>query len=237
MPAPRGRQPPGPPGQLHTVYEAAGPQYRPIDRAEAAAVARRYGIDGDYVLSVGSLEPGKNRARLFRALLALHDDGIAPALVVVGQKAWHFEDDFALVDRLGMRDQVRFLDYVPADDLPALYNAATLFAFPSLYEGFGLPVMEAMACGVPILTSGSSATAEVAAGAAVLVDPQDTDAIRDGLRELLADPLLRDHFARRGLDRAAQFSWIRAAEETHAVYESLLLAPAAGRGREAAPAP
>jgi glycosyltransferase involved in cell wall biosynthesis len=220
--------------KLHTVYEAAGPQYQPMDRAEAVAVARRHGIEGEYVLSVGSLEPGKNRARLFRAFGALRDDGVTTPLVVVGQKAWHFEEDFALVDRLGLRGQVRFLDYVPADDLPALYNAATLFAFPSLYEGFGLPVMEAMACGVPVLTSGASATAEVAGGAAVLVDPHDVEAIRDGLRELLADPLLRDHFARRGLERAAQFGWMRAAEETHAVYESLLPVSSAGRGRAAA---
>ena len=223
--------------KVHTVYEAAGPAYRLIDRAEAAAVARRYGIDGEYVLSVGSLEPGKNRARLFHALRALRDEGVASPLIVVGQKAWHFEDDFALVDRLGLRDQVRFLDYVPAEDLPALYNAATVFAFPSLYEGFGLPVMEAMACGVPVLTSGASATAEVAGGAAVLVDPHDTDAIRDGLRELLADPLLRDHFARRGLDRASQFSWARAADETHAVYERVLLGIPADHRREPARTP
>ncbi len=211
------------PSKVHAVYEAAGPQYELMPRDEAAAVARKYGLDGPFVLSVGSLEPGKNRGRLIRALRELRREGVTAPLAVVGQKAWKYEDDFALVEELGMGDTVRFLDYVPSTDLPALYNAATVFAFPSLYEGFGLPVMEAMACGLPVLTSNISATAEVAGDAAVLVDPRDMPAIRDGLRELLANAIVRDHFARLGLERAAQFSWRRAADETHAVYERALL--------------
>jgi glycosyltransferase involved in cell wall biosynthesis len=223
--------------KVHTVYEAAGPQYALLPAEEAAAVARRYGLDGPFVLSVGSLEPGKNRARLIRALHELRSDGVTAPLAIIGQKAWKYEADFALVEELGMGDAVRFLDYVPSADLPALYNAATVFAFPSLYEGFGLPVMEAMACGLPALTSNISATAEVAGDAAVLVDPRDTAAIRDALRTLLNDPIVRDHYARRGLERAAQFSWRRAADETHAVYERVLLGlPSAVLERETTPA-
>ena len=159
------------PGKIHVVYEAAGAQYRPIDAEIAAQGAEKYLLEPGFVLSVGSLEPGKNRRRLFRALKALRDDGVHAHLAIVGQPAWKYEEEAALVDQLGMGDRIHYLGYVPAADLPALYNAASVFAFPSLYEGFGLPVIEAMACGVPVLTSEVSATAEVAGDAAALVDP------------------------------------------------------------------
>jgi glycosyltransferase involved in cell wall biosynthesis len=207
--------------KLHVVYEAPGPQYAPMHREGASAVARRYGLDLPYILSVGSLEPGKNRARLIRALHELRGEGVAHQLAVVGQPAWKHEHEASLVEQLGMERQVRFLGYVPEEDMPALYNAASIFAFPSLYEGFGLPVIEAMACGVPVLTSNVSATAEVAGDAALLVDPRSTAEIRDGLARLIADADLRETLARRGLARAEEFSWRRAAEETHAVYEQV----------------
>jgi glycosyltransferase involved in cell wall biosynthesis len=207
-----------PAAKITTVYEAAGTQYAPLDRPAALDIARRYGIEAPYVLSVGSLEPGKNRARLIRAVRALRDEGVDARLVVVGQRAWKYESDLALVEELGMGDRVIFPGYVRAEDLPALYGAATAFAFPSLYEGFGLPVIEAMACGAPVLTSDRSATAEVAGDAALLVDPHSVDAIRDGLRRLLADADLRADLSRRGLLRATHFSWRRAADETYAVY-------------------
>ncbi|MBI5284279.1 MAG: glycosyltransferase family 4 protein [Chloroflexi bacterium] len=207
-----------PAAKVTTVYEAAGPQFAPVERDVALAVARRHGIDAPYVLSVGSLEPGKNRTRLIRAMRRLRDEGLDYRLVVVGQKAWKYESDLDLVGQLGMSDRVIFPGYVRQDDLPALYGGATAFAFPSLYEGFGLPVIEAMAGGVPVVTSNISATAEVAGDAALLVDPLSVDAIAGGLRHLLTDGELRADFARRGLDRAAEFSWRRAADETHAVY-------------------
>jgi glycosyltransferase involved in cell wall biosynthesis len=118
-----------------------------------------------------------------------------------------------------MVDRIRYLGYVRLDHLPALHSAATAFVFPSLYEGFGLPVLEAMACGAPVLTSNVSATAEVAGDAALLVDPQSQDEIREGMRRLLADAQLRGDLAQRGIERARAFSWQRAADETHAVYE------------------
>jgi len=211
-----------PASKVAVVYEAASRDFAPSDREAAAAIARSYGVEPPYVLSVGSLEPGKNRARLFRAMRQLLDEGLDVRLAVVGQKAWSYEGDFALLDELRMRDRVVFPGYVKQEHLPALYNGATAFAFPSLYEGFGLPLIEAMACGVPSLTSNASATAEVAGDAALLVDPTSVDQIRDGLRQLLTDADLRGELSRRGIERAAQFSWRRAADETHAVYQRAL---------------
>jgi len=208
--------------KITTVYEAAASQYAPVEREAALAVARRHGIEPPYVLSVGSLEPGKNRARLFRAMRQLRDEGFEHRLAVVGQKAWKYQQELALVDELAMADRIVFPGYVPQDDLPALYAGADAFAFPSLYEGFGLPVIEAMACGAPVLTSNLSATAEVAGDAALLVDPASGDAIRDGLRRLLMDADLRAEYAQRGIERAARFSWRRAADETHGVYRRVV---------------
>ena len=200
--------------KVAAVYEAAAARFMPVPSETAKAVARAHGIDARFVLSVGSLEPGKNRVRLIRAMAMLRDAGLQHQLVIVGQKAWKFDAELALVDELGMQDRVRYLGYVSDAELPALYSAADAFAFPSLHEGFGLPVVEAMACGVPVLTSNISATAEVAGDAAVLVDPLSVDAIRDGLRRLLEDGELRTDLSARGRARAAEFSWRRAADET-----------------------
>lgn len=205
-----------PDGRVHVVYEAAAPRFT-LD-----AAARGAGVDAPYILSVGSLEPGKNRGRLIRALRALRAEGLPQRLVIAGQPAWKYHDDYALVRELGMTDAVTFLGYVPDERLPALYAGADAFAGPSLYEGFGLPVLEAMACGVPVVTSATGATAEVAGDAAVLVDPLSMTSIADGLRSVLWDEARRRELRERGLQRAGEFSWTRAADETHAVYERLV---------------
>ncbi len=208
--------------KLHVVYEAAGPQFAPTNPESARTVAREYGVEAPYILSVGSLEPGKNRRRLIAAMHQLQQEGLPHTLVIVGQRAWNYEGELELARELAMEDRVRYLGYVRQEHLPALYRAADVFAFPSLYEGFGLGVIEAMACGTPVLTSNVSATAEVAADAAALVDPLSVDAIRAGIRRLLTDSALREELSRRGLERARQFSWRRAADETHAVYKGVV---------------
>jgi glycosyltransferase involved in cell wall biosynthesis len=204
------------------IPEAAGPQFAPVvGEALLRGVRERYHLDGPYVLSVGSLEPGKNRATLLRALALLRASGTDCTLAIAGQPAWRYEGDDALIDRLGLRERVRFLGYVPDEDLPALYSAASVFAFPSLYEGFGLPVLEAMACGAPVVTSNGSALAEVAGGAALLIDPRDADALADAIVRLLTDDSLHEELRARGLARAAEFSWERTARETLAIYHAV----------------
>lgn len=210
--------------RIVAIPEAAAPQYVPIDDEDTLGRIRwKYRLPRRYILSVGSLEPGKNRARLFRAYARLRqrlsgDEGGCP-LVVVGQPAWRYEGDFELVGRLGLDGQVRFLGYVPDEELPALYSAATFMAFPSLYEGFGLPVLEAMACGAPVLASNTPATGEVARDAALLVDPLDVTALEQSMDRLLSDGALRAELRARGLERAKQFSWQRTARQTMIVYE------------------
>ncbi len=209
-----------PEDRVVAIPEAAGPQYVPIEDEETLGRLRqKYHLPNRYIISTGSQEPGKNRDRLIRAYTCLEGAGIDCPLVVAGRPAWGYQGEHELVRRLGLDDQVRFLGYVPDDDMPALYSAATLLAFPSLYEGFGLPVLEAMACGTPVVTADVSAMAEVAGDAALLVDPRDVQALAEAMGRLLSDEALQADLRARGLERAKQFSWQRTARDTLSVYE------------------
>lgn len=212
--------------RISVIYEAPAPIFRPIELETARAIARdKYGIVGGYILFVGTLQPTKNLARLIDAYaLARRRAGIVPALVIVGQKGWDFADLFARVSGLGLDNQVIFTGYVPDDDLPALYSGADVFVLPSLYEGFGLPVLEAMACGTPVITSTVTSLPEITGDAALLVDPLDTDALARALERVYTDAALRQRLRLAGLARAAQFSWRRCAEETRAVYQRVATA-------------
>jgi len=198
---------------------AAAPEFAPADQETVARLRQKYQLPERYILSVGSLEPGKNRARLVLAYSRLWREGFDCPLAVAGQPAWRYERETDLVHGLGLDQQVRYLGYVPAEDLPALYSGATLFAFPSLYEGFGLPVLEAMACGTPVVASNASAIPEVAGDAALLVDPRNVNALAEAMARLLSDETLRVELRARGLERAQQFSWERTARDTLSVYE------------------
>jgi glycosyltransferase involved in cell wall biosynthesis len=175
--------------------------------ARDPAVLARHGLDRPYVLAVGTLEPRKNLERLIAAWEGLPD---SHTLALVGPRGWDDERIVAAATRAG---DVRLLGRVSDDDLAALYAGAACFAYPSLYEGFGLPVLEAMAAGAPVLTSNVSSLPEVAGDGALLVDPRDTDAIREGLSRLLGDDALRARLRERGRARAAEFSWDRTAGE------------------------
>jgi len=213
-----------PRAKLRVVPLGADAAYRPRARAELAPVLSRHGLaDAAYLLVVATQEPRKNLARLARAYAALPASARARhPLVVVGARGWLQADLEKALAPLEARGELRRLGYVAEAELPALYAGAHAFAFPSLYEGFGLPVLEAMASGVPVLTSNVSSLPEIARDdrgeLALCVDPFDEDALRDGLRRLLDDEAWRTQAAARGGQRARGFTWTRCVDETVAVY-------------------
>lgn len=211
-----------PPEKISVIYEAADPRFRPQPPEAVAAARARYGLPERYVLFVSTIEPRKNLSRLLAAFERAHAAGLADALVIVGKRGWLFDAFFADLERSPAKDAVIFPGFVPDADLPAVYAGAQALAFPSEFEGFGLPVLEAMACGAPVVCSNTSSLPEVAGDAALLVDPLDVDALAAALARVLQDPALREQMRARGLAQAARFSWERAARETLAVYRRLI---------------
>jgi glycosyltransferase involved in cell wall biosynthesis len=209
-----------PPEKVHTIHSAAAERFHPVtDPAQLAAVRQRYTLPERFVLFVGTVEPRKNLQRLVRAFRQVRQRDFPHALILAGHSGWLMDDFDAEIEHLGLSNVARRLGYVADADLPALYSLAELFVYPSLYEGFGLPTLEAMACGTPVLSSNSSALAEVCGDAACLVDPLDEDALADAMASLLRDDERRAELRHKGLGRARQFSWQRTASETMAVYE------------------
>lgn len=192
----------------------------PSSPNEAAEVCRRFGIEREFILAVGSLQPRKNLVRLLRAYAHLRDQwqDDAPQLVIVGRKLWLYQEILAEVRRQSWARNVIVTDYVADDDLPALYRAAHLFVYPSLFEGFGLPPLEAMACATPVITSHTSSLPEVVGDAALLIDPYDEHQIARAMIRLARDESLRTRLCRAGVERASLFSWQTAAKKTLALY-------------------
>ncbi len=207
--------------KITVIYEAADPRFGPRDALEQQTIRANYGLPPAYFLYLGTIEPRKNLLRLLRAWEPLYLAGEAPPLVIVGKRGWLSEPFFEAVERSPAREGLILTGYVLDDDLPALIAAATAFVFPSLYEGFGLPPLEAMACGTPVLCSDRSSLPEVVGDAALLFDPTDEEAIRAAMRRLLRDAALREALRRKGLEQAARFSWRRTAEETLRLYRRL----------------
>lgn len=203
--------------KIHVVYNAAADHFRPATDPQALkGVREKYGLRDRYILSVGAQQPRKNIRRLMEAYQAARQQpGFDAQLVLVGPPAW---GDVALPQGTD-RDAIRWTGYVPDADLPLLYSGAVAFAYPSLYEGFGLPVLEAMACGVPVLTSNRSSLPEIAGDAAAYVDPERTASITEMLVRLTADGALQNTLRQKGLQRARQFSWQKAAQQTLEVYQ------------------
>jgi glycosyltransferase involved in cell wall biosynthesis len=207
------------PDKITVVHEAAAPHFRPASPEAIAAVRTRYGLPEGFVLTVGTIEPRKNLSRLLDALQRLRQKGDDARLVVVGSKGWLFEGFFRRLEELQLGDAVLLPGYVPDVDLPAVYSAATLCVLPSLYEGFGLSVLEAMACGTAVVCSRASSLPEVSGDAARYFDPTDVEEMAEAIGTVWHDEALRAEMGRRGLAQAARFSWARAAEETMAVYQ------------------
>lgn len=214
--------------KIAVVYPGRDETLAPVAGAESLAGLRaRYRLSDTYLLFVGTLHPRKNLVRLVQAFASLlqtlaatsNQPNDEPQLVLAGQKGWHYEEIFAEVRRLGLTDRVVLTGYLPDADLAGLLSGALAFVFPSLYEGFGLPVLEAMACGTPVICSRVSSLPEVAGDAALLVDPLDTGQISQALYQIVVDEGLRRVLVERGFQQVQRFSWRRCAQETLQVLE------------------
>ncbi len=213
-----------PADKIHVVYEGIDPEFRfPLPEI-VQRVRQQYSPGQDaarpYLLMVGTLEPRKNHATAMRALARLKALGFAQRLLVIGGKGWLFEPVQKLVVELGLNDDVTFAGYVPSADLPALYAGADCVLLPSLYEGFGFPVLEAMACGTPVVCSNVSSLPEVAGDAALLVAPLDDVALAAAIQRVLTEPELADTLRAAGIQQAAKFRWDYCAQETVEVYQA-----------------
>ena len=206
------------PDRVRVIPNGVDPSLRPVDDQETLARFRaRNELPDEFILALSTLQPRKNLITLLRAWARLDAEARLP-LVVAGAPGWKVDPIFDEVRSLGIADQVRFAGYAASDELSLWYSAATLFVYPSLYEGFGLPVLEAMACGTPVVSSNASSLPEVAGNAALLIDPQNIDGWAGAIDRLAHDPILRVELAHRGRERARQFGWMRTARETVGVY-------------------
>jgi alpha-1,3-rhamnosyl/mannosyltransferase len=213
------------------VPEAARAVFRPQSAAETLAVRKRLTVADDFLLFVGTLEPRKNLPVLVRAFReVLRETGGRLQLVIAGQKGWLTDALFSEVKESGLNESVRFTGYVSDDELRALYSSCKAFVYPSLYEGFGLPPLEAMACGAPVVASSIPSIKEIVGDAALLVAPADTPGLTRAIIKVLRDDFLRQRTIEKGIERAASFSWQRTARLMRGVYDEAL---ARGRSVEA----
>jgi len=209
-----------PSDRIDVIYHGVRSVFRPLPAPEVENFRQRRGLPERFVLFVGTLEPRKNLMSLVQAFARIRDKHTY--LVIAGGKGWLYEGLFAEVERLGLTEEVIFPGYVSNKELPLFYNAATLLAYPSIYEGFGLPVVEAQSCGTPVLCSDSSSLPEAAGDAALTVDTRNVEALAEGLHRLLSDEALRDRLRKRGFSHASQFDWRRTAVMTSQVYRTIL---------------
>jgi glycosyltransferase involved in cell wall biosynthesis len=208
-----------PPNKINVVYHGRDPLFAPVkDQEKISEVMTRCGVNEPYCLHVGTLQPRKNLGLLVEAWDLMRSRGEqTPQLLLAGKRGWLYDDLIDSVREKGLGDLIHFADYVEREDLPALYSGAVALTFPSLYEGFGLPAMEAMACGTPVIASNVSSLPEVVDDAGIMLDPHDAGAWADVVQRLVREPGLREELSRKGLERAAQFTWERCARETLAV--------------------
>ena len=208
--------------KVDVIHHGIDERYFPRSTEEVKGIRKKYGLDRDYIFYVGIITKRKNVVRMLKSFfLASNQVKRDYELVMAGRFSLGKEEFLKTMDDLSLRQKVKLLGYVPANDLPALYTGAQLLFFPSLYEGFGNPVLEAMACGTPVITSNLSSLPEVAGDAALLVDPYDTEALASSLVKLLEDSSLRNELKERGLKQAENFSWRKAAMEMIEVYNKL----------------
>jgi glycosyltransferase involved in cell wall biosynthesis len=210
-----------PENKIKVIYLAANENYKPLNENEIIKIKQKYNLNYSFILYVGGLAPNKNVERLIKAYYKLKKLDIKHKLIITGVKRYRYKSIFETIEKLNLQKDVIFTGYVPDEDLPALYNAADLFVYPSLYEGFGLPPLEAMACGTPVITSNTSSLPEVVGDAGIMVNPYDVDELANKMYEVLTNEGLRKELSKKGLERAKLFSWKKCAEEHLKVYEEV----------------
>jgi len=195
---------------------------KPRSQADGAAVCRKYGLPPEYLLYVGTIQPRKNIDTLIEAFYRLKSNStVEDKLVIVGRKGWLYEKLFARIKELQLESEIIFTGFVPDEDLPFIYDRARVFLYLSFFEGFGLPPLEAMACGVPVITSNTTSLPEVVGDAGITVSPTDIEGVAAAIIRILSDPVLAAHMREVGKKRAGLFSWEAAARETLAVYKQV----------------
>ncbi|HEC88422.1 MAG TPA: glycosyltransferase family 1 protein [Thermoplasmata archaeon] len=207
--------------KIEVIYEGVSKQYKPLDKNEVKIFKKKYHLEEPFILYVGSFLPHKNIPALIKAFYKLKNQyQIKNKLVLCGKKE-KLTYILKLIKRLNLQKDIIFTRYIPTRELPYLYNAADLFVYPSLYEGFGLPPLEAMACGTPVITSNTSSLPEVVGDAGIMIDPHDVDELTKTIYEVLTDEKLRKELSNKGLKRVKKFSWEKTAKETLKVYEEV----------------
>lgn len=209
------------PSKVNVVYPGVDEMFRPfyLSDLEKAHLRKKYDIPQRFILFVGQLQPRKNLVRLLKAFGEINRKYPEYKLVLVGKQGWMYDKIYETMEEMDLEDSVVFTGYVEDADLPMIYSLSELFVFPSLYEGFGFPVLEAMACGTPVITSNRSSLAEIARGAAVLVDPLDVREIAEAIDHILSDLAIQNDLRTRGLNLAEQFTWEKCAKQTVDVYQ------------------
>jgi glycosyltransferase involved in cell wall biosynthesis len=207
--------------KIKVILLAADEKFKPLNHEEVNEVKQRYNLNFPFILYVGTLDKRKNISTLIKAFHKLKKYETKQKLVIAGEKGWKYKELFETIDKLNLQKDVIFTGYVLDEDLPALYNAADLFVYPSLYEGFGLPPLESMACGTPVITSNTSSLPEVVGDAGIMIDPHNVNGLADAMHEVLTNDGLREDMIKKGLERAKMFSWEKCARETLKVYEEV----------------
>jgi len=210
--------------RIAVVHNGVGEEFRPAPVADVESFRRRQQLPDRYVLYLGTLEPRKNVPQLIEAFACWRQRGNSSEvkLVLAGARGWYDEEIFALVERVGLTEDVLFPGYVPTAELPWWYRAADLFVYPSRYEGFGLPLLEAMACGTPVIASDASSLPEVVGDAGLLVDPDDVIALAEAIDQVMSNVEFSASLSQAGIQQARTFSWQCAAAQTAAVHRQVL---------------
>jgi glycosyltransferase involved in cell wall biosynthesis len=212
-----------PESKLTVIYRGIDERFQEnSNEVQLSSIRTKYDLQNKFILFVGTLEPRKNIQKLIQGYAGLLKQKKIPHdLIIVGGQGWLFKDIYGMIEKLGVQNSVKLLGYVADTDLPLLYNLADVFVYPSLYEGFGLPPLEAMACGCPVVTSNRSSLPEIVGDAAMLVDPYDSDAIANGIFQVIDNKDYRQLLRKQGLQRASQFTWKRTVAEILKIFDAI----------------